>query len=298
MARAYASTIVEAPVEAVWAIVRDFAALPAWLPGLGPCHIEDGRPADSVGCIRAFTVGDTPVRERLLELDDGRYRFAYNFETPAFPVRNYHATFELIPATNAERTFAQWSATFDEAGGDEGKYEAIISRDIFAGGLASLAGLARGRGLPEGATRWGGLRPAKVFCASAIAGPLEAVWARARAFDGMGGWHGGVTDMHMLDGARADQVSGVRDFSIHGNHIVERLTWLSDVDHAFRYTIEQSPMPWLNYHAGARFHPVTSDNTTFAVWTADWVASPNDDATLIPTIHQDVFQTAFDALGA
>ncbi len=298
MARAYASTIVEAPVEAVWAIVRDFAALPDWVPGIGPCHIEHGLPADAVGCVRAFTVGDTPVRERLLELDDGRYRFAYNFETPAFPVRNYHAVFELVPVTAGERTFAQWRATFDEAGGDEGKYEAIIARDVFAPGLAALADMARGRAAPEGAVRWGGWRPAKVFCSSAIAAPLGPVWARARAFDGMGGWHPDVADMHMLEGARPDQVSGARDFSINGGHLVERLTWLSDAEHAYRYTIETSPMPWLHYHAGPRFYPVTSDDTTFAVWTADWVASPHDDVALIPAIHQDVFQKAFDMLAA
>ena len=296
MARAYASTMIAAPVEAVWAIVRDFAALPSWLPGLGPCTIEDERASDAIGCVRHFTFGGNVVRERLLELDDCRYRFGYNFETPAFPVRNYHATFELIPATSAERTFARWSSTFDEAGGDEGKYEAIISRDVFAGGLASLAGMAAGRAAPEGAVRWGGMRRAKVFCASAIAAPLAGVWAAARAFDGMGGWHPGVVDMHMLDGAAPDQVSGVRDFTINGSHVVERMTWLSDVDHACRYVIERSPMPWLNYHAGVRFYPVTSDDTTFGVWTADWVAPPQDDLALIPGIHQDVFQTAFDTL--
>ena len=296
MARAYASTLIDAPVEAVWAIVRDFNALPQWLPGLGPSHIEDDRAADAVGCVRHFTLGETTIRERLLELDDCRYRFAYNFETPAFPVRNYHATFELIPATSAERTFAQWSATFDEADADQGKYEAIISRDVFAGGLAALAKLAAGQAAPSGAVRWGGLRPAKVFCASPIAAPLSRAWATARAFDGMAAWHPGVADMHMLDGAAPDRVRGVRDFTINGSHVVERLTWLSDVEHACRYTIESSPMPWLNYHAGFRLHPVTSDDSTFGVWTADWVAAPQDDVALIPGIHDDVFQTAFDTL--
>jgi uncharacterized protein YndB with AHSA1/START domain len=298
MARAYASTVIEAPVEAVWAVVRDFSALPKWLPGLGACHIEDGLPPDAVGCVRHFTIGDSVVRERLLELDDGRYRFAYNFETPAFPVRNYHAIFELIPVTAGDRTFAQWSATFDEAGGDEGKFEEIISRDVFANGLRSLGDMARGLGAPAGAVRWGGLRPAKVFCASVIPAKLATVWAKVRAFDGMGGWHPDVAEMHMTDGARPDQVSGARDFSINGGHLVERLTWLSDTDHAFRYVIEESPMPWVHYHAGARFYPVTSHDATLGVWTADWVAAPQDDLQLIPAIHQDVFQKAFDTLAS
>jgi hypothetical protein len=296
MARAYASTVIDAPVEAVWSIVRDFSALPNWVPGLGACTIEDGLPPDAVGCVRHFSIAGGAVRERLLWLDDSRYRFGYNFETPAFPVEHYRASFELIPVTSGERTYAQWSASFDEAPGDAGKYEQIISRDVFGGGLASLRALAAGRAAPEGAVRWQGFQPAKVFCSSVIAAPLGTVWARVRDFASMGGWHPDVADMHMLAGARGDQVSGVRDFSMNGGHLLERLTYLSDVEHAYRYVIDESPMPWLHYHAGPRFYPITSDDTTLGVWTADWVAAPQDDVKLIPAIHQDVFQKAFDTL--
>jgi uncharacterized protein YndB with AHSA1/START domain len=296
MAHAYASIIVDAPVEAVWAIVRDFSALPSWVEGIGACSIEDGRAPDSVGCIRAFVVGGNPVRERLLSLDDSRYTFSYNFETPAFPVKNYVALFEAIPVTNGERTFVQWQATFDEAPEDAGKYVDIVSNGVFAAGLASLAKIAAGKPAPEGAVRWQDLRPAKVYCASVIAAPLEKVWETVRDFAGMGAWHEDVRDMHMLAGARGDQVSGVRDFSMNGGHLLERLTFLSDTEHAFRYKIDESGFPWLNYHAGARFYPVSADATTFAVWTADWVAAPHDDAALIPGIHTNVFQKAFDTL--
>ncbi len=297
MAHAFASTIVNAPVEAVWSLVRDFAALPAWVPGLRSCVMEGGGPGDQVGAIRALTLGDgTLVREKLLTLDDSRYLFRYDFQTPAFPVRNYEATFEAIPVTSGERCFARWWADFDEAPEDAGVYERIVSHDVFGHGLASLARLADGRAAPAGARRWQGFRPAKVFCSSVINAPLDRVWAMARDFAGMGAWHEDVRDMHMRGGAPADQVGAVRDFSMNGGHLLERLTYLSDTDHAFRYTIDESPMPWLDYHAGARFYPVSATDTTFAVWTADWVAAPNDDVTLIPNIHANVFQKAFDTL--
>ena len=244
MARAYASIVLNAPVEAVWALVRDFAALPEWAPGITSCTIEDGRSADSVGCIRAFSIGNGPiVRERLLALDDARYIFSYNFETPAFPVENYVASFEAIPITNGERTFAQWSATFDEAPADRGKYIDIISNAVFANGLASLARLVAGRARPEGAVRWQGLRPAKVFCSSTIAAPLAKVWETVRDFAGMGAWHEDVRDMHMLADARGDQVSAVRDFSMGGGHLLERLTYLSDTDHAVPIRHRQKRLP-------------------------------------------------------
>jgi hypothetical protein len=296
MAHAYASTVIDAPVEAVWATARDFSALPSWVSVVESCIIEDGLAPDAVGCVRHMEVGGNTVRERLLYLDDSHYRFGYNFETPAFPVEHYRAWFELIPVTAGDRCFAQWGASFDEAPGDAGKYQEIISRDVFAAGLAGLARSSAGRTVPEKARRWQGLRPAKVFCSSVIHAPLDAVWAMVRAFDGMGGWHPDVERMHMLAGARADQVSGVRDFSIHGGHLQERLTYLSDTEHAFRYTIEESPFPWLDYHAGARFYPVSDTERTLGVWTADWVAAPQDDVALIPSIHETVFQKAFDTL--
>lgn len=297
MARACASVIVDAPVEAVWAVVRDFGALPRWVPGLLDCAIEDGRDPDSVGCVRSFKLGDgTPVRERLLELDDCRYRFAYNFETPAFPVENYQAAFELIPVIDGNRTFAQWSATFDEAAADRGAYVRIISNDVFGAGLRSLASLVAGHAALPDAVRWQGLRPAKVFASSVIKAGIDAVWARMRDFAGMDGWHPDLRNMHMLDGARSDKVSGTREFALGAGELHEQLTFMSDAERAFRYRILKSPNPWLNYHAGARLYPVTATGTTFAVWTADWVASPNDDAQLIGMVGDGVFQLAFSTL--
>ena len=297
MAKAYASAIIAAPVEAVWEIARDFNALPSWHPAIKESRIEDGRDADTVGCVRAFSLTDgTLVRERLLELDDCRYRFRYNFETPAFPVTNYAAKFTLIPVTSGDVTFAEWKATFDEPPGEAGRYEDIISNSVFAGGLAALAEKSAGRAVPDGAQRWQGARPAKVFCSSVIHGPLSAVWEKVRDFDGMDGWHPEIHDMRMLDGARPDKVGGTRDFRVGNDPLKEQLTLLSDHHHMFRYRITESRMKLLDYHAEARFHPITASGETLAVWTADWVAAPNDDLVLIPTVHDHVFQRAFDTL--
>jgi hypothetical protein len=296
MAKAYASRIIDAPVETVWEVVRDFNGLPTWHPAIVESAIEDGLDGDVVGCVRAFRLADgTRVRERLLALDDSRYRFAYNFETPAFPVENYEARFALLPLTTGAQTLAIWEAEFDEAPEDAGIYVDVVANRVFAAGLASLATKVAGRAVPTG-PRWQGLRPAKVYCASRLNAPLARAWAAVRDFAGMAGWHPTISEMTMLSNVRSDKVSGVRDFLFGTGRLNEQLTYLSDRDHAFRYKINLSPMPWLNYHAGLRLHPVTADDTTLAVWTADWVAAPEDDLTLIPAVHQDVFQCAFDTL--
>jgi hypothetical protein len=171
-----------------------------------------------------------------------------------------------------------------------------MQANVFVAGLAALAKKCAGWAMPAGAKRWDGFRPAKVFCSSVVNGPVDAVWERVRDFIGMGAWHPDIGEMKMLGGVRSDKISGVRDFMINGGRIMERLTCLNDADHEFRYLIEQSPMPWINYHAGARFLPITANNRTCAIWTADWVASANDDVALIPAITDNVFQKAFDTL--
>jgi hypothetical protein len=297
MAKAFASAIIDAPIEAVWSVVRDFNGMPNWNPGVADSAIEAGLPSDAVGCIRTFHLRDgTHVRERLLSLDDSRYTFSYNFETPAFPVENYVADFELIPVTDGDRTYAQWTATFDEAPADKGKYVAIVSNDVFAGGLKALAAKTVGRKAPDGAVRWQGLRPAKVFCSSILHAGVSEAWAKLRDFAGMAGWHPEIHDMHMMAGARSDQIGGVRDFMFGTGQLHEQLTYLSDTEWAFRYKINSSGNPWMNYHAGARLYPIAATGESFAVWTADWVASANDDVTLIPLVHNGVFQLAFDTL--
>lgn len=297
MAEAYASAVIDAPVEAVWDLVRDFNGLPGWHPAIADSTIEDGRDADTVGCIRSFHLkSGEHVRERLLMLDDSRYAFTYDFQTPAFPVTNYLANFELIPVTDGDRTFAQWRATFDEEPEDAGKYTHVISRNVFHAGLQALSEKVSGRPAPEGAVRWQGMRPAKVFCSAVLHAAIDTAWGRMRDFARMDEWHPDLSDMKMLDGARPDRISGVRHFRLGSGELDEQLTLLCDRTHAFRYKINRSPMPWLNYHAGARLWPVTATGETFAVWTADWSAAPNDDVSLIPTVHNEVFRRAFDTL--
>jgi uncharacterized protein YndB with AHSA1/START domain len=296
MARAYASAIIRAPVETVWSLIRDFNGLPSWVPIVADSKIEGGLDADVVGCIRSFHTKDGGhIRERLLAFDDARHSFTYNFEKPAFPVKNYIATVKLMPVTATDQTFAEWQAVFDEALGDEGKYEKIISKDVFAASWAALNGKIRREkpAKPNGAVRWKGGAPNKVWTSRAIKAPVEKVWTMIRDFAGMGGWHDDITKMRMLGRARSDKVSGVRDFYFGDGHLKEELLHLSDLERSYSYRITECAMPWMNYVSGPRLWPVTAGNMTFGVWTGDWTASPQDDLVLIPRTEAQVYQKAF-----
>jgi uncharacterized protein YndB with AHSA1/START domain len=299
MARAYASTILDAPVEAVWSVIRDFNGLPSWHPGIARSEIEGALDPDVVGCIRRFWLQDgAMVRERLLSFSDRDYSFSYNFETPAFPVENYRARVRLMPVTDTDRSFAEWEAVFDEAPADQGKYVDIISNGVFQGGWNALKAAVAGRKAPPGAKRWAGFQPNKVWCSTVMDGPAEEVWAIVRDFAGMGGWHDDITRMHMIGGVRSDKVSGTRDFLFGEAHLNEKLLHLDDTERSFSYCITKCDMPWMNYVSGPRLWPVTDGNRTFGVWTGDWVAAPQDDVVLIPNTERNVYLKAFHTVQA
>jgi uncharacterized protein YndB with AHSA1/START domain len=139
VAKAYASAVIDVPIETVWKIVRDFNGLPTWHPAIASSEIEEGLNSGTVGCIRSFHLKDgAHVREQLLALSDSEHSLSYSFVKPAFPVKNYVAAIRLISITEGDRTFAEWTATFDEEPEDAGKYVEIISTHVFAAGWTAL----------------------------------------------------------------------------------------------------------------------------------------------------------------
>ena len=56
MIRAYRSAVISAPVQKVWAAIRDFNAQPAWHAAIVQSEIERGLASDAIGCVRSFFV--------------------------------------------------------------------------------------------------------------------------------------------------------------------------------------------------------------------------------------------------
>jgi Polyketide cyclase / dehydrase and lipid transport/Uncharacterised protein family (UPF0261) len=95
---AYRSAVISAPVQKVWAAIRDFNALPAWHPAIVQSEIERGLASDAIGCVRSFSLQDGGhLREQLLALSDVDHSFTYNILVSPMPVKNYVATFRLTP---------------------------------------------------------------------------------------------------------------------------------------------------------------------------------------------------------
>ena len=139
MARVYVSSVIDAPVAKVCAKVRDFNALPRWVPAVRESRIENGEPADKVGCVRDFHLqnGDH-LRERLLGLSDYDMFCTYSILESPMPLTDYIATLRLTPITDGDKTFAEWTAEFDCAPELAADLVSGIGTNVFQAGFDSL----------------------------------------------------------------------------------------------------------------------------------------------------------------
>ena len=147
MARVVKSTIIDAPVDRVWAILRDFNGHDRWHPGVKSSAIERHLPSDLVGCVRRFQLQDgSELREQLLALSDLEMTFSYCLLDTPIPLFNYVAHVRLLPVTDGNRTFWHWECRFTTPAGRE----AEMAND---GRRADLRGGLRGDPPPRGAGR-------------------------------------------------------------------------------------------------------------------------------------------------
>jgi len=144
--------VIDAPVDRVWAILRDFNSHSAWHPAVGPSSIENGEPSDQVGCVRNFTLKDgNHIREQLLALSDRDYVSTYCILDASLPMRNYVATVQLKRVTDGDRTFWHWESTFDVPRGREREFELLVGDGVYEAGFTGLAAYLRRNGgtLPQ-----------------------------------------------------------------------------------------------------------------------------------------------------
>ena len=135
----YISQVIDAPIEKVWEIMRDYNDMPSYHPGIKKSVIEGDGPSDQVGCVRRLTLSEGFVREVLLCLDDRNYVFTYEIIEGTLPVRGYVAGVRLHRITEGNRTFAEWWADFEVIGADRDATIAQIGNNVFAAGFRGVA---------------------------------------------------------------------------------------------------------------------------------------------------------------
>ena len=131
MIRVTRSAVIDAPIERVWAVLRDFNSHTAWHPVVAESEIEGGEPSDQIGCVRRFTLRDgNRIREQLLALSDREHVSTYCILDASVPLRRYVATLQLKRVTDGERTFWHWQSTFDAPPGRSGFWADVSEKAI------------------------------------------------------------------------------------------------------------------------------------------------------------------------
>jgi hypothetical protein len=139
MPRVARSTIIDAPVDRVWAVLRDFNGQSAWHPPIAKSSIERNRPADSIGCVRRLTLRDgAELREQLLTLSDLEMTYSYCLLDTPIALFNYVAHVRLLPVTDGNRTFWQWEGRFTTRPGEEAAMIKLVGDDIFGSGFEAI----------------------------------------------------------------------------------------------------------------------------------------------------------------
>jgi hypothetical protein len=147
MVKVVKSTILDAPVESVWEVLRDFNGHDQWHPIVQDSVIEKGWPSDRVGCVRRFHLQDgSELRELLLTLSDADMAFSYCLLDTPVPLLNYVAHVRLAPVTDGDMTFWHWESRFDTPEGREAELKEMVAENVYQGGFDAIRahlGLAR-----------------------------------------------------------------------------------------------------------------------------------------------------------
>ena len=143
------STVIDAPIGAVWAILRDFNSHAGWHPAIGASRIEAGRSADEIGCVRDFRLADGgALREQLLSLSDRDHTLSYCILDAPMPLEGYVASIRLKPVTDGDRTFWSWESRFDTPPERAAELTQLVSDGIYEAGFAAVRRMLGRRSRP------------------------------------------------------------------------------------------------------------------------------------------------------
>ncbi|MBT5073860.1 MAG: SRPBCC family protein [Kordiimonadaceae bacterium] len=139
MINVFATSVIDAPLDKVWQVVRGFNDLPKWHPAIDRSEIEDGLAPTTIGCVRNFYLADGEnIRETLIAYSELDFSFSYDMLTTGLGLFDYISTMELRPISDGDRTYIQWTAEFTTDEGEEEEKADMVANGVFQGGFDAL----------------------------------------------------------------------------------------------------------------------------------------------------------------
>lgn len=165
--RVMRSGVIDAPLDAVWALLRDFNGHHRWHPAIASSAMENNDLVDQVGGIRAFRLQDGGfLREQLIALSDREHSLSYCLLEAPVPLHDYVARMALKPVTDGDHTLLVWESSFRPPPAQAAALTRLVSSAIYEAGIAALRAHFAGRAPRPAAA------PSPV--ASAVAPPATA----------------------------------------------------------------------------------------------------------------------------
>lgn len=133
------SAVIDAPIDRVWAVLRDFNSHDRWHPAVARSRMENDVAGDVVGGVRRFSLSDgAELREQLLSHSDREYTFAYCILDSPLPLLDYMATVRLKPVTDGNQTFWDWRSQFRAPDDRAAELKNLVGRQVYEAGFGGL----------------------------------------------------------------------------------------------------------------------------------------------------------------
>jgi hypothetical protein len=118
MGSTYQSTVLNAPIDKVWAAVRDFHDLSWSANVVEKVEVIGDKSGDQIGAQRVL---NDAFHETLLGLDDVEHTIRYSIDDGPSPVskddiENYIGCVRLSSVTDSNSTFIEWSSSWEKKG--------------------------------------------------------------------------------------------------------------------------------------------------------------------------------------
>lgn len=137
MGKCYNTTVVNAPVEKVWDRINNFHDM-SWCPDvITKIEAVGDKDGTEVGAKRIL---NDAFHETLASVDEDIYEFSYSIDDGPGPVAksavsNYVGVVRLLPVTDSNNTFVEWSSSYES---DSDSEVADFCNPIYFALLASL----------------------------------------------------------------------------------------------------------------------------------------------------------------
>jgi 8-hydroxy-5-deazaflavin:NADPH oxidoreductase len=131
------ASVIEAPIVALWALVKDFNNVSRWHPDVADSRLESGT-GPGPGAIRQVRLRNgMSIREQLFEISDSEHFYTYSVIESPLPIRDHQSSVRFTEVSES-RTQVVWSAKFTVVGADPKQFADGVKAGVLDLGIEGL----------------------------------------------------------------------------------------------------------------------------------------------------------------